>query len=70
MAKFENGQKNSGLSVPDFKIQATMFISALTSPILHGISSVGGLTEKVSNGQNILGWMELSKNWPSSKAAS
>lgn len=53
-----------------FKIQATVFISALNSPFLHGVFSVGGLTEKVSDGQNVLGWMELSKNWPSSRHAS
>lgn len=38
-----------------FKIQATVFINTLTSPILHGVLSVGGLTEKVSDGQNVLG---------------
>lgn len=55
MANFKYGQRNSGLSTPDFKIQATVFISTLTSPILHGVFSVEGLTEKVSDGQNVLG---------------
>lgn len=49
MANFEYGQ-NSGLSTPDFKIQATVFLSVLTSPILYGVFSVGSLTEKVSDG--------------------
>lgn len=70
MANFKYGQKNSGLSAPDLKIQATVFKSVLASPILHGVLSVGGLTEKVSDEQNVLGWMELSKNWPSSWPAS
>lgn len=37
----------------------SVFINALTFPILHEVSSVGSLTEKVSAGQNVLGRMEL-----------
>jgi len=33
----------------------SVFISALTFSILHEVSSVGSLTEKLSPGQNILG---------------
>lgn len=55
MANFEHGQRNSALSAPDFKIQATVFISTLTSPVLHGVFSVGGLKVKAFDGQNVLG---------------
>lgn len=47
-----------------FKIQAAVFMSALNSPFLHGVFSLGGLTDKVSDGQNVLGEWSILKTDP------